>query len=309
MLNTTNYTYNANGDLTSVTDTESSVVKNFVYDVFGNLKQVVLPTKTINYKVDAHNRRVVKLEGTNPVQYYIWNTSNQLVGIADTNGQLTAQFVYGSKWYSPDYMIKNNINYQIVTNHLGSPVLVVNSSTGEIAQEVTYDEFGKILSDTQPEFTPFGFAGCLYENETELCRFGARDYDASIGRWLSKDPILFAGGDTNLYGYVLQDPINMMDPDGKNALLLIGPVLAFEVGYDLGTFFNTLVQTGSPSKAGKEVYNQSPLRNIFNTGTNALFPEPVAGPIQVFSNPDTMNAMIQRKQRTKKLDQQIKACE
>lgn len=31
---------------------------------------------------------------------------------------------------------------------------------------------------------------------------------------MSKDPILFAGGDTNLYGYVLQDPINWIDSDG-----------------------------------------------------------------------------------------------
>ena len=42
----------------------------------------------------------------------------------------------------------------------------------------------------------------------------AEHYDASIGRWLSKDPILFAGGDTNLYGYVLQNPIKGIDPTG-----------------------------------------------------------------------------------------------
>ena len=35
-----------------------------------------------------------------------------------------------------------------------------------------------------------------------LVRFGARDYDPTIGRWTAKDPIDFAGGDTNLYGYV-----------------------------------------------------------------------------------------------------------
>lgn len=40
-------------------------------------------------------------------------------------------------------------------------------------------------------------------------------YDASIGRWLTKDPIGFGGGDTNLYGYVLNDPINSIDIDGK----------------------------------------------------------------------------------------------
>lgn len=39
-------------------------------------------------------------------------------------------------------------------------------------------------------------------------------YDPSIGRWLSKDPILFNGFDTNLYGYVLNDPINYIDPEG-----------------------------------------------------------------------------------------------
>lgn len=114
-------------------------------------------------------------------------------------------------------MIQGFDKYKIITDHLGSPVVVVNSLTGVVAQEVKYDEFGNILSDTNPGFTPFGFAGCLYDQDTKLCRFGARDYDSSIGRWLSKDPILFAGGDTNLYGYVMQDPINLIDIDGFSA--------------------------------------------------------------------------------------------
>ena len=41
-----------------------------------------------------------------------------------------------------------------------------------------------------------------------------RHYDPEVGRWLSKDPIRFNGGDTNLYGYVMQDPINLVDPSG-----------------------------------------------------------------------------------------------
>jgi uncharacterized protein RhaS with RHS repeats len=45
-------------------------------------------------------------------------------------------------------------------------------------------------------------------------RFGYRDYDPDIGRWTAKDPILFAGGDTDLYGYVLNNPINWVDPWG-----------------------------------------------------------------------------------------------
>lgn len=41
-----------------------------------------------------------------------------------------------------------------------------------------------------------------------------RHYDPSTGRWLSKDPIRFDGGDTNLYGYVMQDPINLKNSNG-----------------------------------------------------------------------------------------------
>jgi RHS repeat-associated protein len=92
------------------------------------------------------------------------------------------------------------VKYRIVSDHLGSPRLIVNSSTGTIAQAVNYDEFGKITQDTNPGFQPFGFAGGLYDQHTRLTRFGARDYDADTGRWMSKDPIGFDGGDTNLYG-------------------------------------------------------------------------------------------------------------
>lgn len=44
-----------------------------------------------------------------------------------------------------------------------------------------------------------------------------RHYDSKTGRWLSKDPIRFNGGDPNLYGYVLNDPINFIDSTGKTA--------------------------------------------------------------------------------------------
>ena len=44
--------------------------------------------------------------------------------------------------------------------------------------------------------------------------FGARDFDPTLGRWVAKDPIGFAGGDVNLYGYCLGDPVGLVDPSG-----------------------------------------------------------------------------------------------
>jgi RHS repeat-associated protein len=43
---------------------------------------------------------------------------------------------------------------------------------------------------------------------------GARDYDPLVGRWTSKDPIRFVGGQTNIYVYVGNEPVNRSDPSG-----------------------------------------------------------------------------------------------
>ena len=121
-------------------------------------------------------------------------------------------------------MIKNGVTYRIISDHLGSPRLVIDVATGNIAQKLEYDEFGNVTTNTNYGFQPFGFAGGIYDRDTGLTRFGARDYDPVSGRWTSKDPIRFAGGDTNLYGYVLSDPVNFVDPLGL-VEVEIGPPL------------------------------------------------------------------------------------
>ena len=41
-------------------------------------------------------------------------------------------------------------------------------------------------------------------------------YDSKVGHWTTKDPIGFAGGDTNLYAYVGGNPMSYVDPSGLN---------------------------------------------------------------------------------------------
>jgi len=64
----------------------------------------------------------------------------------------------------------------------------------------------------------------LYDRDTNLVRFGARDYDPETGRWTAKDPIKFDGGDSNLYGYVLGDPVNLKDMDGYRVSVMYRPL-------------------------------------------------------------------------------------
>ena len=99
----------------------------------------------------------------------------------DSQGDLQSRFVYATRSSVPDYMLRD-----IVTDDLGSPRVIVDASTGPVAQELDYDEFGNVTRDTSPGFQPFGFAGGLYDTDTTLVRFGARDNDPETGRWTTK---------------------------------------------------------------------------------------------------------------------------
>jgi RHS repeat-associated protein len=207
------YTYTANGEL--ATQTLSAKKTTYKYDVLGNLTAATLPSGTkIAYTVDPENHRVGKSVNGTLQTGYLYDDADQIVAQLNGTNQLISQFVYGTNADTPDYMINGGVSYRIFSDHLGSPVLIVNAATGAIVEQIAYDEYGNVLSDTHPGLQPFGFAGGLYDLDTGLIQFGARDYNPATGRWTAKDPTVFAGGDTNQYAYVVNDPINSTDPTG-----------------------------------------------------------------------------------------------
>ncbi len=219
--NNTSYTYTANGELASKNN--AGAVTSYSNDVLGNLMSATLPNATtIDYVIDGRNRRVGKKVNGTLVQGFLYKDQLNPVAELDGAGNVVSRFVYGSKANVPDYMIKGGVTYRIISDHLGSPRLVVNTSTGAIVQRMDYDDWGNVTNDTNPGFQPFGFAGGIYDRDTNLIRLGARDYDPETGRWTAKDPIRFAGGDSNLYGYVLGDPINFIDPNGLEYQVSVG---------------------------------------------------------------------------------------
>ncbi|MSP40859.1 MAG: hypothetical protein EXR70_20420, partial [Deltaproteobacteria bacterium] len=210
----TTYSYTANGELLGKVNGVQTTA--YEYDALGNLLKVTLPSGTvIDYLIDGRNRRIGKKVNGVLTQGFLYQGT--LRPIAELNGSnaVVSRFVYATRVNVPDYLIKGGVTYRIITDRLGSPRLVVDVATGTIAQRIDYDEFGQVLNDTNPGFQPFGFAGGLYDKDTKLVRFGARDYDAEAGRWTAKDPIRIRVGDSNLYAYALNDPVNRRDADGK----------------------------------------------------------------------------------------------
>jgi RHS repeat-associated protein len=75
-----------------------------------------------------------------------------------------------------------------------------------------YDSFGNLLEVRGDVVRlPLGFAGGLFDADTGLTRFVWRDYDADTGRFTALDPLGKKGGDSDWYGYCVDDPVNRVD--------------------------------------------------------------------------------------------------
>ncbi|HYQ03096.1 MAG TPA: RHS repeat-associated core domain-containing protein [Polyangiaceae bacterium] len=209
------FTYTANGELETKTNRETGDTWLFQYDALGNLLTVGLPQgDLITYLVDGMGRRVGKKKNGILLKQWLYRDTLKPAAELDGSGNLVSEFVYGSTSNVPDYVRRGGNTYRVISDQLGSPRYVVNvANTSDVPFSASYASFGGVTG-AGLDWMPFGFAGGIYDGETGLVRFGARDYDSVTGRWISKDPIRFDGGQANLYVYVGGDPVNATDASG-----------------------------------------------------------------------------------------------
>ena len=262
------FTYTPNGELLTRTETGETI--RYDYDVMGNLVGVALPDGTeITYLTDGQNRRVGKLVNGVLQQGLLYRDQLNPVTEMDGDGNIISRFVYGRHPHVPDYIIKNGETHRIITDHLGSVRLVINVKSGTIMQRMDYDAWGKVLQDTNPGFQPFGFAGGINDTDTGLVRFGARDYDASIGRWTTKDPIGFEGEHANLYTYVKGNPVNFVDDTGH---IPVVPILLWTTRFAVQGFTKCLGSAACSNRIRKfaEYYEGILRDNDWDTNPDIL---------------------------------------
>ena len=114
----------------------------------------------------------------------------------------------------------------------------VLNNEGEIVNEIIYDAFDNIESETDSniEFR-FGYTGRELDEEIGLQYYRARYYDGEMGRFISQDPIGFEAGDTNLYRYVNNSSLNYTDPYGEDLYDVLNGVDKFLAGFADATSF------------------------------------------------------------------------
>lgn len=186
-LHDTTYTYDPNGR--RVTASGPGGDFTYDYDSFAQLRAI--PSHGIEYVCDGWGRRVGKRVDGELERRWLYRNLYQVLAELDGDGQVSKRFVYATRYHVPDYMVFEGELYQLVTDVRGSVRLAVHAGSGEAVQRLDYDSWGRVLVDTAPGFQPFGFAGGLYDADTGLLHFGARDYDPEVGRFLQPDPESF----------------------------------------------------------------------------------------------------------------------
>jgi RHS repeat-associated protein len=127
----------------------------------------------------------------------------------------TYSWLPDSTWgTNPLTLTENGQTYYYHNDHLGTPQRLTDEQ-GNTVWSATYDAFGKATVAPSSTITSsLRFPGQYFDEETGLHYNWNRYYDPVAGRYISTDPLGFAAGDSNLYRYVANSPVNAIDPKG-----------------------------------------------------------------------------------------------
>jgi RHS repeat-associated protein len=117
--------------------------------------------------------------------------------------------------------IKDRMNDRTANNGLAGKgnVTAVLDSGGQVVAAYRYDEFGNLMASSGTLAQPYTFSTKRYLEGIGQYYYGYRNYSPSCGRWTTRDPLGEAGG-INLYGFVGNDPVNLVDPWGLEKIYL-----------------------------------------------------------------------------------------
>ena len=232
------YQYSLNGNLTTKTSKADGKKFQYTWSAENKLATVVISkagnvlTKTLNYTYDGLGRRITRsvqdhVNASKSYERKFIYDGEHILAILDGSNNFIAGYLYGPGVDEPMGMVTdyNQDGEQdvltFVKDRQNSVRLILNEKS-EVIQEASYSAYGEtqILERGHIKYkveNSFYYTSRELESETGDYYYRARYYSPVQGRFLSEDPIGFLSGDANFYRYVKNQPINMRDPNGKDA--------------------------------------------------------------------------------------------
>jgi RHS repeat-associated protein len=248
------YSWDDENRLTNITSqsaipTAAKYKLDMVYDYLGRRIQKVFSTNngsayvvsyTNKYVYDGWNL-IAELGSANVLlRSYMWSKdpANSMQAAGSAGGLLSMSY-YGL----------STTNSFVVIDGNGNVAGLINAADGNIVAQYEYGPFGEVVRSTGPiaKINPFRFSATYQDDGTDLLYYGYRYYFPSVGRWQNRDPQVENAG-LNLYGFVVNDPINGIDLLGQDSFTIVGKsfINSFGTSGNLGWSFGAPVPVPPP---------------------------------------------------------------
>ena len=221
------YTYDNEGNVISMITSIGVGSKSFQWDHRNRLTQSTVNTSsgimTVNYAYDPFNRLVKRSAGFNTTYFgYDEGINPHLQMDTQTNNQITHRYLWSDQvdeLFADEQRLSGLVpdTKWALSDHQGTikDIADFNPTTGQTSvRHRAYDSFGNRKGSALPTDIVFGYTGKYFDETTGMQNSWNRWYSPKMGRFISQDPIGFAGGDANLYRYTGNSPTNRTDPSG-----------------------------------------------------------------------------------------------
>lgn len=209
---TTTFLYDNNGNLLS--KTTGSAITKYSFDSLNRLTSVAAGASNVGLSYDGDGNRVALTNGTTTTSYVndIARRYSSVLNETGSNGSV--DYIYGLSLISATAPLFEQFYQQ---DGLGSAASVTDQ-TGTLKVNYTYDPWGKLLNAIDPlgSKNSYKFTGEALDSATSLYFLRARYYDASVGRFISKDPLPHRDQVSRKAAYVYagNSPVQHVDPTG-----------------------------------------------------------------------------------------------
>ncbi|MFF2521811.1 RHS repeat-associated core domain-containing protein [Streptomyces liangshanensis] len=191
---TDTFSYNTEGSLAELSSTSTSGDTTYLYDAGGNLLIRRGPSDTVLFTADEE----ITLTHGDTTASGVRNISlaGRTVATEASNGKIA----------------------YVIPDRQGTGDLQIDSQTQAITRR-QYTPFGETRTAASAWTGAQGYVGGQQDNNTGLTNLGAREYDPTVGRFLSPDPLFVAGDPEswNAYAYSDNNPTTLSDPSGQMA--------------------------------------------------------------------------------------------